>query len=230
MRTCAVLAFGLSLLTARGAAADPFTILPDGNLVFNAAIKATGEFRCSTLISCTGSGTDAITITNGESTATLTFSGVDTALQIGAHALTPVTLGTIEASASPDFTFPDLINPNIELFWLRLFVDQSSPVTDRGGVTWGFAPGGSSVIPLFRGESHFTLQTGPAPPGFNYNLFVYTFTGLPFRLPANGAVDITADAGAVPEPATLLLITTGLAGVGWARRRTRAASPCNPVN
>jgi hypothetical protein len=221
MRTSAVLALGFSLLTANGAAADPFTILPDGNLVFNAAIKATGEFGCSTLISCTGSGTNAITIANGASTATLTFTGVDTTLQIGGHALTPVTLGTIETSASPDFTFPDLINPNIELFWLRLFVDQTSPVTDRAGVTWGFAPGGSAVIPLFRGESYFTLLTGSTPPGFNYDLFVYTFTGLPFRLPANGAVDITADAGAVPEPATLLLITTGMAGMAVARRRKR---------
>lgn len=224
----AVLAVGVSLLVVRGAAAEPFTILPDGNLVFNVAVSSMGVFTCSTLITCSGSGTNAITIGNGSSSATLTFSGVDTAAQLGGHALTSVTLGRIDGTASPDFTFPDLINPNIDLFRLTLSFNQTSPVAEGSGVLWGFAPGGASVIPVLRGESNFTFATGPNPPRFNYNLFVYTFTGLPLRLPANGALDIVADAGAVPEPATLFLITTGMAGVGWARRRKRV-TPWNPT-
>jgi hypothetical protein len=213
-----VLALGVSLLVVRGAAAEPFTILPDGSLVFNAAVSSSGAFRCSRFISCTGSGTDTVTIHNGSDSATLTFQGVETAAEIGGHELTTVPLGRIASSASTDFIFPDLGHPSNEVLWLTLSVEQTSPVADVGRVGWGFVPRGS-VLEVLRGGDYFLLGAGPNPPGHGY-FFVYTVRDVPFRLPANGAVDIVADAGAVPEPATLLLITTGMAGVGWARRRS----------
>jgi hypothetical protein len=198
--------------------AEPFTILPNGDLVFNVSLSTTGLFTCRTAVTCTGSGTDAITLHSGSGTATFSFTGVNTSAVIGNRTV-PVTLGTFEGSATPGFSLPDGIPPSWVLFSFSFNASQSSPVAASNGVTWDFNQ-------RFRryGEgspTYLPLPTGPQPPQFHYSAIYYTFRVFPLELPLNGSRTLVADAGAVPEPASMVLVGSGLIGA-ILRRRKRA--------
>jgi PEP-CTERM motif len=86
----------------------------------------------------------------------------------------------------------------------------------------GFGPGGGSVVPLLlSSRDHLLFSTGPNPPGFNYTGIVYSLSPFPFSIQSSGVTDLQAAAGAIPEPTTMILVGTGLAGAICARRRKR---------
>jgi hypothetical protein len=203
-----------AFLTASEAAAEPYTILPGGDLVFNVALTTQGFFVCRGATICSGGGTNSITIGEGIGTATFTFTGASATAAVG-NTTVPIDLGTIEGSSTPGFAFPSSTNPNETLFDLRFTLSQSSPVEAD---TTLFEEFGSGLTRL-EGGSYFVTPTGPNPPGYNYPSIIYTFRPSAFRLNANGLTTITADAGAVPEPASLILLGTGLTGIVCSRRR-----------
>jgi PEP-CTERM motif-containing protein len=96
-----------------------------------------------------------------------------------------------------------------------------------GGKTWLFGLGslGGTNLPLVNAEDGTSLSfpIGPQPPGFHYSELIYSFQIIPFGLPSNGVTELDAKIGAVPEPTTLLLFGTTMAGLGlavrWRRRR-----------
>jgi hypothetical protein len=211
-----------SLGWAPGARAEPFTILPNSDLVFNVMLTTTGVFTCLRSIPCTGSGTNTITVGSGAETATLTFRGVETSFQAG-NVNTLVNLGVIEVAATPGFTWPDS-HPRVSIVNFSLSLTHDLPVPSTRTRTWGFGPGGEPDLALLQshGGTYALLPTGPNPPGYHYTGIVYTFTPFPFTIPASGFVNINADVGAIPEPTTLLLIGSSLAGgayMRWRRRR-----------
>src|SRR4029453_17921082 len=61
---------------AAEARAEPITVLPDGNVVFNdVGITTEGVFRCPRAFSqCSGSGTNSVTLGTGSNRATITFT------------------------------------------------------------------------------------------------------------------------------------------------------------
>jgi hypothetical protein len=198
--------------------ADPFVILPNGELAFNTSFTTQGAFTCTL---CTGSGTNSVVFGSGANTVTLTFTGVNTMMLVGNEQV-PALLGQIQVVASGSgFVFPQPTNPNIPLVTFNLQVMQSSPTA--GSTTRPFVAFGGSTSLQFVSflTDHIQFATGPNPPGFSYTHIVYTFE--PFTIPnTNAVVDVTADLSAVPEPATVLLLSSGVGMFSWlAKRRSK---------
>lgn len=222
---CSLLGLLFSCLSAVDAGATPFTIEPDGNLLFNAAFTTQGTFTCLRAEQCSGSGS-AVILGSGANAALLTFTGVTTSLQVGNQA-THVLLGQFETAFAGAFSFPALVNPldpNGDLLRFTFSMHQTSPIPSTSVALWRFGQDGG-----LRASSNFILTpTGPNPPGYNYPALAYSFTPYPFVLPSDDVLPLGANAGAIPEPTTLLLFGTTLAGLGLAgrwRQRKRQQQP-----
>lgn len=227
MRLSPALALSLFFLCSpAGAQAEPFTVLPDGSLVFHAQLSTQATFRCrepSFLpVPCLDSVPGQVVLGSGADTLTLTFTGRDTAITVG-NILVPVTVGTIESSVTGGgITYPSPPNRNAWLVGLDFSMTQSAPQpAGPVGFSWFFGPGNGTVLPLLEAVFNYAaFPTGPNPPGYEYTDIVYTVPH--FNIPGfTGTVDVTAQAGVVPEPATLLLVGSGLVGAAFARRRKR---------
>jgi hypothetical protein len=225
-------ALSVALLMCIGSAnlarADPYTVLPSGELAFNVVLTTSGVFTCLRGIPCTGSGSNSITVGTGAETATISFLGVTNKSFRASAVNVPVFLGLFDASSSPGFTWPSYSNRNVPVlqFDLRLSHAPDMPLAATGGQSWGFGPGGGTSLPVLNsippgGGGNALLPLGANPPGFAYTAIAYTFTPYPFSLPSNGSLALSANVGAVPEPGTMVLLGLSLAGAAYARRRQR---------
>src|SRR4029453_18462830 len=152
---------------AAEARAEPITVLPDGNVVFNdVGITTEGVFRCPRAFSqCSGSGTNTVTLGTGSNRATITFTGSTQSLDI-ANFVKPVTLGTFETTGPANFTFPQRTNVNNPVLVFSLIVTQSSPVQATARHGWSFGPGGGTDLRVLQGTDNFGLPIGPNPFGY----------------------------------------------------------------
>lgn len=211
-----------SILSAGVANAEPFTILPDGSVVFNTVLTSSATFTCLSTVPCTGSGTNSVTIGSGASTATLTFTGVSTSFQT-ANISKTVSVGSVESAASDGFIFPTRTNPRLPILRFDLTMTHTSPVaaTRRKGITFR---GGRPDLPMLQANnSSVVFPIGPQPPGAHYAAIVYSFSPWPIVIGQNRTTNLTTKVGAVPEPSTLILLGSGLAWGAYARRRRRSS-------
>jgi hypothetical protein len=153
--------------------------------------------------------------------ATLTFEGVEREITVTNRA-TPVVLGRFVVDGPDDFTFPARINDNPPILRFDFSLAHTAPMVDTDVIPLGFGPGGGTRLRFLQGattHASFPLGGVDLGPGFNYSRIVYELNLSSFFIAGNGATDLTADVGVVPEPATIFLVGAGLAGAVARRRR-----------
>ena len=209
-----LLLFALSMLNASILRAEPI-------VVTSTTVSTSGTFDCKSGIVCSGEGTNSITISSGGNTATITFTGVQTSFDV-TNETAPITMGSFEMTASDGFTFPVRPHNPTGLPVLRFFLTthQSDPVSGTIQRLWEFGPGGHEALPIMIGYGALGFLLTSPPTESGYTMLVYTFRPFPFSI-SPGTVSLTADAGAVPEPATMVLLGTGLIAAASAAKRRK---------
>ena len=134
----------------------------------------------------------------------LSFAGRDQTVAVAASTIRSVTVGEVIGEATPGFVFPTLPSSQWALVFLNIGIGF-----------WDFGPGGTDILPLRQGQLEFGLPA-QSPEGYAYDMVVFRFPNL--SIAAAGITPIVADINAVPEPATVMLLATGLAAVARARR------------
>jgi hypothetical protein len=213
------------------ARADSFVILPNGELAFVLNASTQVSFTCRPGVPCSAAA-NSVTLGTGADTTTFTFSGSVINTLVGAESV-PVLLATVQTAITGAGyvnaeNFGGIQSP---LGTLSIGFTQTSPAPAVSGINALLAGGPDSYRLLFgqaagANSTYFITPTGPNPPGFNYGNLAFEMITDPsngaVNLPVGATREVTARAGAIPEPATLLLFATGLAGAaGKARGRRK---------
>lgn len=189
-------------------------------VLFNTAIVTSGRFDCPRIF-CGNEGTSSLTIGSGPDAATLTFTGVTAEFGV-TNRQQRVLLGEFELAAPDGFIFPTHpANPELGIIRFFLTIDQRLPVDATRTHGWLSGGGGGATILFGRGSNYLALPTGGAA---GYGQTIYTIDPHPFTIHPNARTTMFAEVGAVPEPATLILVGTGLAAA-WRSRGRKVRAP-----
>jgi hypothetical protein len=204
--------------------------LPNGELGFITTLTTTGFFQCGDPFFMIGScqvsaNGNSLTLGSGGAFMTLTFLGLSQSI-MATNIAQPVYVGSVTKSfsGSGQFLFPTSTNSNVPLFFLYIDIGLQAG-TPLWGSVWGAAylPLSRTSIPRGSWDTGDGLGWGiiPSPEPYTYGSVALdpfwgatmTVTGEPLQIYAN--------AGIAPEPATIWLTGTGLAVVAASLRRRR---------
>ena len=198
-------------------AADPITI--------PVTVSTSGVFGCLSAVPlpCIANG-NTVTIPSGEGSATVTFTGVNETFFL-TNSGSMVTLGEFNVVATPGYVWPvNPFNPELSIFSFGLRLDNPLDSDLRTGLGWTFGPGGGVTLGQ-RGAWDLSVRPDVASP---WPAAVFT-TNSP-TLVLNESTALTAEAGLVPEPVTMLTVGSGLVGLlaHYRRRRLRSSGAIPP--
>lgn len=211
------------------AGAQGWIRLPNGELGYQTDYTSSGFFSCNnwflTKGACRVNGS-SVTLTNGGNSLTLTYHGYAQTV-VASNQVTRTPIGWIEKSytGSGPFIFPTTNSPNAFYVSFWISVQTIAPLAASGTWHGGYMMQNNNLRPISCCDgagATFTLPVAPPPAPATYTgLAFFKFTNPPFVLD-DQPMYFDASVSITPEPATIILVATGLAGtLGVVRRRRK---------
>lgn len=235
---CGVVVRSLCALMSTAAFTVPahsqgWSTLPNGNLAYVIDYTTTGMFTCNQFPppnGCFASG-NSVTLVNGTAALTYTFMGVTGAplvVETGTGRTTPFKLGTLVATRGGTGVFSFPLPQSLNAWYMQFHVGLTTTMPVAGSTAVGsdfvYRNGKLERASVFHyGDGRLPLVPPPLPTVYSeFNILRPRPLPLePLNATSTASIDIFAEAQIIPEPATIILVATGLVGVAGAVRHRR---------
>ena len=219
-----------SLLLAGALGAQGWSVLPNGELGYSHNLTTAGRFGCGQYYAagsgCLASG-NSVTLFTPASSMTITFTASTQTVVATNSRDVDLVMGTLTKTfTGAPFTVPAMLNPKHLVFSFSLLLSSTLPMATTGRLSWGYSAQTGTAFPYDYAISfsdYVQLGVTPPPSPYTYSSMVYdTFRGLDVTFDTTPQT-ITGRVGIIPEPATTVLLGTGVVVLGVVARGRRTS-------